>query len=82
MGRDYLERVQSRLQQGGLKTHTEVLIGKVPDEIVKYAEESNVDLLVMTTHGYSGFTRWELGSVSDQVLHAVSIPVFLVRSQK
>lgn len=39
----------------------------------------SVDLILMATHGRSGISRWEYGSVADKVLHGVSSPIFLVR---
>jgi nucleotide-binding universal stress UspA family protein len=59
------------------------IIGKgyPAEEIVATAERQGVDLIVMATHGYSGFQRWALGSVADKVLHASSTPLILVRSQ-
>jgi nucleotide-binding universal stress UspA family protein len=39
------------------------------------------DLIAMATHGYSGFQRWTLGSVTDRVLHATRLPLLIVRPQ-
>jgi nucleotide-binding universal stress UspA family protein len=36
------------------------------------------DLVVMGTHGRAGVSRWVLGSVADEVLHATPCPVLLV----
>jgi nucleotide-binding universal stress UspA family protein len=40
---------------------------------------SRYDLVVMTTHGRTGFLRWALGSVAERVLHAAQLPVVVVR---
>ncbi|HEV8190902.1 MAG TPA: universal stress protein, partial [Ktedonobacterales bacterium] len=37
------------------------------------------DLIVMATHGRSGFRRWALGSIAERVLHATKLPVMVVR---
>jgi nucleotide-binding universal stress UspA family protein len=50
--------------------------------IVDQAGEQAADLVVMATHGYSGFKRWTLGSVADKVLHAGTAPLLLVRPQQ
>ena len=75
----YLTGVQKRLEGAGLKVRSEVLMGKAADEIVDYADRNPLNLIVMATHGYSGLSRWECGSVADKVLHAVSSPIFVVR---
>jgi nucleotide-binding universal stress UspA family protein len=40
------------------------------------------DLIVMTTHGRTGFLRWALGSVAERVLHAAQLPVMVVRPRQ
>jgi nucleotide-binding universal stress UspA family protein len=39
------------------------------------------NLIAMATHGYSGFQRWALGSITEQVLHATKLPLLIVRPQ-
>ncbi len=39
----------------------------------------DIQFIVMTTHGHSGFHRWRLGSVADRVVHTATKPVVLVR---
>jgi nucleotide-binding universal stress UspA family protein len=57
------------------------LVGDAPDEIVRYAEDEGVDLIVMSTHGRSGFTRWLMGSVTEKVLRHAPCPVLAMRSE-
>ncbi|MBE9501658.1 MAG: universal stress protein [Chloroflexi bacterium] len=78
----YLAGVEKRLKDVGLKVRSEVLVGEPADEIVDYANQNPFNLIVMATHGVSGFTRWALGSVADRVLLGVSSPIFLVRPVK
>jgi len=56
----------------------EFAIGSPAEEILHYAEKNNIDLILMTTHGRSGFKRWLLGSVADKVLSSSKLPVWLV----
>ncbi len=58
----------------------EVAIGYPAEEIVRHADENNVDLVLMATHGRSGIRRWAVGSVADKVLRASKKPVWLVRA--
>lgn len=54
--------------------------GKPAEEILHYAEQNNVDLIMMATHGRSGIKRWAMGSVADKVLRASKVPVWLFRA--
>jgi nucleotide-binding universal stress UspA family protein len=46
--------------------------------IVDYAEHTDVQGIVMATHGYSGISRWRHGSVAERVLQSASVPVLMV----
>jgi len=75
----YLAGVEKRLTDAGLRGRSEVLMGKPADEIIDYADKNPFNLIVIATHGFSGLSRWEYGSVANKVLHGVSSPIFLVR---
>ncbi|MDA8138247.1 MAG: universal stress protein [Desulfobacteraceae bacterium] len=49
--------------------------------ILQAVEEIRADLVVMGTHGYSGFKHWMLGSVTEKVLHLSKAPVFTIRQK-
>ena len=76
---DYLAGVQKRLEGLGLRVRAVVPHGKPADEIADYANKNSVSLIVMSTHGRSGISRWAYGSVADKVLLGVCSPVFLIR---
>jgi len=76
----YLSRVQDKLRAFGLQTQTELLEGgPIAEMILELACDRGVNLIVMSTHGYSGNKRWVYGSVADKVLQQAPCPVFLVR---
>lgn len=58
-----------------------VKLGRPADEILQFAEQNGVDLIVMTTHGRSGLSRFIYGSVAERIIHAAKAPVLLVRIQ-
>jgi nucleotide-binding universal stress UspA family protein len=58
-----------------------VAIGYPAEEILKYAGENKVDIILMSTHGASGVRLWALGSVAYKILHASKVPVLLIRSE-
>jgi len=75
----YLEEMISLLNRKGIPTRSEVRVGAAAKEIINLADETNSDLLAMSTHGKSGFSRWAFGSVADKVLHAGNTPLLLIR---
>lgn len=74
----YLEHVKARLEPD-LTVHAVTSEGDVAGSIIDLAVEEGIDLIVMTTHGYSGFTRWMLGSITERVLRVAPCPVLVIR---
>jgi nucleotide-binding universal stress UspA family protein len=77
--KNYLERLGRLCIGKGIIFSTQVRVGEAAEEIIKLAEKPNIDLVAMSTHGRSGFSRWEHGSIADKVLHAGNTPLLLVR---
>jgi nucleotide-binding universal stress UspA family protein len=80
--RDYLTAVQKRYDQPNVRWLPMVVEGDAASQIVDTSFEEAVDLIVMSTHGWSGFAKWTLGSVTERVLQHAICPVFIVRSDK
>ena len=78
--RKYLDQLVNRINLGKVKIQTEILTGKAAESIADYATESNVDLIVIATHGRSGISRWVWGSVADRILRSTCVPVFMIRA--
>ena len=78
----YLSDAKEKLSLGSSNVSTVVLLGDPATEILKYVENNGVDLLVMSSHGRSGVSKWFLGSVVERVLRASVAPVFLVPSME
>jgi universal stress protein A len=55
-----------------------VKVGFAVDEIVKYAKEEDIDLIVLGTHGHTGFAHLLLGSVAEKVVRIATCPVLTV----
>jgi nucleotide-binding universal stress UspA family protein len=75
-----LEMIADELRGPGVPVSTMVGVGRAAGVIVTWAAHCHADLIVMATHGYSGFRRWALGSVADTVLHTTTAPLLLVRA--
>jgi nucleotide-binding universal stress UspA family protein len=56
--------------------------GHPSKEIISFAEQNNIDLIVMGTLGKSGIDRFLLGSVAEKVVRNSKTPVMVVRSEK
>jgi len=76
----YLSKIAERLQSGGIKVHTEVLFWPPAEAIASYAAQNGADIIVMSSHGRSGVSRWAHGSVAGKVLKASCVPVLMVRA--
>ena len=74
-----MERVVREQGLGHLKVHPEVLEGAPFAEIVRYAREKDVDLIVMGTHGHTGLAHVLVGSVTEKVVRKAPCPVLTVR---
>jgi nucleotide-binding universal stress UspA family protein len=78
--RRYLDRIAKKLETKEIKVRTEVLLWPPAEAIASYAEHSSADIIVMSTHGRSGPSRWAYGSVADKVLKSSRVPVLLIRA--
>lgn len=76
----YLAEVQRRLRVAGVSSSTLVDEGHAADLILDTAEAEDVDIIVMSTHGRSGMSRWVYGSVADKVLREATCPLLLIRA--
>ena len=77
----YLQSVRGKLQKAGVRTSFLIRQGPIAESILQVASEIQADVIVMSTHGRSGFQRWLLGSVADRVVTHSDLPVMLIRPQ-
>jgi len=76
--KEYLEMVTVGLQDAGINVVTAIGEGAADEQIVQYARENNIDLIVMSTHGHGGIRRLFLGSVTDRVVRSGEKPVLVI----
>ena len=79
---DYLRKVAGQLQDAGLSVRQVVQHGPAAEAIVDYAARTDIQQIVMATHGYTGISHWAHGSVAERVLQSANVPVLLVRAQE
>ena len=78
----YLQQAAENLTNYGFEVETEIREGiraDIPDIIVSYAEENQVDLIVMATHNRRGIKKLFWGSITDSVARKSSIPILPVK---
>ena len=75
----YLEITANALNAEGIKAVAATSYGDVAKEIVQYANNNKIDLIVMATHGYSKAKKWMFGSVTQKVIYGTEIPVLLIK---
>jgi nucleotide-binding universal stress UspA family protein len=75
----YLDQKKTALARKGIKVNSALLEGKADEAILQYAEDKSVNLIALTTHGFSGITKWAYGSVASRIIEASSKPTLLVR---
>lgn len=76
----YLQKMEKHLKPKGLEVSSAVLEGEIAETLIHYATKNSVDLIVMTTHGRSGISRWLLGSVAGRMVSHSCVPVLMVRA--
>ncbi|MCA9896958.1 MAG: universal stress protein [Ardenticatenaceae bacterium] len=76
----YLEQIKASLTTAhDISVKTVAIIGSAADVIIDYADEQDVDLIVMNSHGRSGILLWTYGSVTEKVLLGTDQAVMVVR---
>lgn len=73
----YLDKVAGAIEPEGLPVHRAIRVGPPVQVIQQYAQEEAIDLIAMTTHGRTGLGRLLFGSVAEEVMRAVTIPLVL-----
>lgn len=84
--RKYLAKAKYRFASGlpseDIKFKVEAIESNRPAEtIADYAEKNGVDLIVLSTHGYTGMKKMLLGSIASKVLNEATVPVLLIRPE-
>jgi universal stress protein A len=69
-------------ESGITKTTSLTRCGLPAHEIVEEAKESDVDLIVIATHGYTGWKHFCIGSTAEKVVRAAPCPVLVVREKE
>ena len=78
LGRESIQRLIREKVPDKVPVRSVVLAGNPSDEITQTAEEHGVDLIVIATHGLTGWRRFVFGSVAERVVRLSSCPVLTI----
>jgi nucleotide-binding universal stress UspA family protein len=79
---DYLSKAANSLRKEGITVQHVLVSPKLAEgtaeTILDYAKDNKVDLIIMSTHGRSGISRWAFGSVTERVVRHANAPVLTI----
>lgn len=77
---DNLEAAKVKFQAQGIEVQVKLLEGEnIAKAISKAADELNTDLVVICSHGRSGFKKFLIGSVAQNLITSLKVPVLIVK---
>lgn len=79
IGEDAIKEIRERASEEGVDVVSALREGAPHTSILGYADEEDIDAIVMGTHGRSGLDRYLLGSVTERVVRTSDVPVLTVR---
>ena len=77
----YLERIKNSLSDVGTEVSVVGKQGDAASVIIEEAEKGSSTIVMISSHGRSGITRWAMGSVAEKVLQATNNPLLIIRDQ-
>ncbi len=78
---DHVDRAATTVTDCDVECVSATATGDPAEEIIDYADDHGLDMIVMGTHGRGGFQRAVVGSVTDEVVRTASVPVLTVRAE-
>ncbi|WP_050032105.1 universal stress protein [Halorubrum halophilum] len=81
-GSEAVNRVADRASERGVDVRTAIRRGSPAQQILDYADENSIDLIIMGTRGHSGMDRILLGSVAETVVRNANRPVMVTHSEE
>jgi nucleotide-binding universal stress UspA family protein len=78
----YLDEVLARLREAGVEADRSIVEGGAAEQIVDFARSQAADLIVLSSHGRSGLSEWNISSVVQKVILRAFVPVLIVRAYK
>jgi len=76
---EHFDEVEATAREHGVETECHIEVGKPTRAIVEFAEDNDIDLVVMGSHGREGVSRILIGSVAETIVRRSPVPVTVVR---
>ena len=80
--KEAIEDVVEEAESEGIEVTRAVRMGEPHKKIIEYADENDIDLIVMGTHGKTGLTNILIGSVTERVVRYSDTPVLTVKKDE
>ncbi|MDR7666754.1 universal stress protein [Methanosarcina sp. Z-7115] len=74
----YVEKIG---KAAGVEVESRVLRGHPVEKIINFAEDNDIDMIIIGSLGKGGYERFVLGSVSEKVVSHAKVPVLVVRER-
>jgi nucleotide-binding universal stress UspA family protein len=76
----YLEQIAATIKPAGIETQSLLLEGRAAERIVEYVKTCNAHLVVLSSHGRSGISGWNISSIAQKILLRATGSTLLVRA--
>jgi nucleotide-binding universal stress UspA family protein len=76
----YLGGIAARLREVGLQAEWVLLEGQAAERIVEFVHSVDIDMIVLSSHGQSGLSGWNVSSIVQKIILRAYIPVMIVRA--
>ena len=78
----YLEKIKAQIQREKTRVQTTVIEGLVADGITEYAHSHGIKLIVLSSHGRNGLTRWGISSITQKIIMSAQTSLLIVRAHQ
>ena len=76
--KDYLGGIADAFREHGINVKSIVKYGDAAETILNYVDENNIGIIIMSTHGRSGISRFLAGSVAERVMRHSTVPILII----
>jgi nucleotide-binding universal stress UspA family protein len=76
----YLEKTKSRLEEVKIRARAAVLEGLVAEGITEYAQNEGIKLIILSSHGHTGLSKWGISSTAQKIILSAPTSVLIVRA--
>ena len=77
---NYLDGIKKQLYEVGVKTEYKLLDGQAANNIIEFAHSQKVNLIVLSSHGGSGLSVWNVSSVVQKIAQKAHLPTLIIRA--